>query len=159
VFWRGGGRRTPSTGVYCKARRRRCCTDRGVHCRGLPPDCRGGTGQAQLWDHSLRGQLPNSALWIEALSQVSGVFPATARNGEILFGQLHKRNSGWDRLNGSMNGSVNNLTSLLFREGVLRDDDEPLLLGGRSTLILSPLVLPFSRISLELLNATCSPFV
>jgi hypothetical protein len=69
---------------------------------------------------------------------VSGVFPATARNGEILFGQLHKRNSGWDRLNGSMNGSVNNLTSLLFREGVLRDDDEPLLLGGRSTLDFVP---------------------
>ena len=54
--------------------------------------------------------------------------------------------------------SVNNLTSLLFREGVLLDDDEPLLLGGLSTFILSPFVLPFSLISLELLSVACSPF-
>lgn len=51
-----------------------------------------------------------------------------------------------------MNDCVNNLTSLLFSEGVLLEDDEPLLLGGRSTLILSPFVLPFSRISPELPN-------
>lgn len=51
-----------------------------------------------------------------------------------------------------MNGSVNNLTSLLFREGVLRDEEDPLRLGGLSTFILSPLVLPFSLISAELLS-------
>lgn len=58
-----------------------------------------------------------------------------------------------------MNGSVNNLTSLLFREGVLRDEEDPLRLGGLSTFILSPLVLPFSLISPELLSGACSPFV
>lgn len=52
------------------------------------------------------------------------------------------------------------LTSLLFNDGVLLEEDEPLLLGGLSTFILSlPLVLPFSLISLGLLKDTCSPFV
>lgn len=44
------------------------------------------------------------------------------------------------------------LTSLLFNDGVLRDDDEPLRLGGRSTFTLSLFVLPFSRMSPELLK-------
>lgn len=42
------------------------------------------------------------------------------------------------------------LTSLLFNDGVLRDEDEPLRLGGRSTFTLSLFVLPFSRMSPEL---------
>lgn len=52
------------------------------------------------------------------------------------------------------------LTSLLFKEGVLLEEEDPLLLGGLSTFILSlPLVLPFSLISPGLLKDTCSPFV
>lgn len=51
------------------------------------------------------------------------------------------------------------LTSLLLRDGVLLDDDEPLLLGGLSILILSPFVLPFSLISPEAPSDGCSPFV
>lgn len=51
------------------------------------------------------------------------------------------------------------LTSLLLRDGVLLEDDEPLLLGGLSIFILSPFVLPFSLISLEALSDGCSPFV
>lgn len=54
---------------------------------------------------------------------------------------------------------VNSLTSLLFRDGVLLEEDDPLRLGGLSTLILSPLVLPFSLISPGLPRDTCSPFV
>lgn len=54
---------------------------------------------------------------------------------------------------------VKELTSLLFREGVLLDDEEPLRLGGRSIFTLSPFVLPFSRISLPgPPSAGCSPF-
>lgn len=45
------------------------------------------------------------------------------------------------------------LTSLLLSDGVLRDDDEPLRLGGLSIFTLSLFVLPFSRISDELLSA------
>lgn len=55
------------------------------------------------------------------------------------------------------------LTSLLFREGVLREDEDPLLLGGRSPLppLSGPELLPFSLISLPgppEPRAGCSPF-
>lgn len=51
------------------------------------------------------------------------------------------------------------LTSLHFKEGVLRDEDDPLRLGGRSALTLSLFVLPFSRMSPELLKFWWSPLV
>lgn len=52
------------------------------------------------------------------------------------------------------------LTSLLFRDGVLRDDDDPLRLGGRSILIPFSDTLPFSLTSpgVPAFNATWSPF-